>query len=328
MDRNKAQKHIGKMVKINDGDAGVYAGILKEIRTEARKPWKGVVQILVVLDLPTFNPLTNQLPDLKYKHMQVIECTGVKLSPYPEEGISPTFEQSIVLAAQTRSKSLQQDVETYDAKQQAIMSFLRQQGIDVSKADLELYDNQIDDVINYTFHHDGDCYILIDENEERLDLKDCPFTFTWTYKDQSVRGKYEENGTFISESGERYNPKEGSTFSISKEQFDPYMILQNELEPTALLSLEKNLAHYQLTHKDLLECHNSLLTQLLSTDKKTSFKGVNFLTYKGNDELVIVQHHYERELRNYKSDRVYDRFEFTSDKGKRSIVTYSNEYSL
>jgi hypothetical protein len=88
------------------------------------------------------------------------------------------------------------------------------------------------------------------------------------------------------------------------------------------------LERYQITHDDLVECHNSLLAQLLQSDGKKSFQGVNFLTYRGPLGTIIVQHHYERMLQDYNNDRIYDRFEITTEQGKRSISTYTNAYSL
>ncbi|MFC0559953.1 DUF2777 family protein [Halalkalibacter alkalisediminis] len=325
MDRKKAQSLIGKFIKVDDGVAGCYIAILKEINAEPRKPWKGVVQIKAVLMLPAINESNNQDRLLPYKEDQIIEFDGAKLSADCKQETPESYENSLVKSAQVFMNNLQAEQLLLEEKEKTVLSYFEDIGIDLHAIQSE--DDENGEFIIYTFHHDGDRYILIDDQDERLDLQDCPFKISWKHKDQVITGIYESNGTFLSDNGVRYTPKEGAVFIIAKEQFDPYVILLNELEPTALASLEKNLAHHQLQHDDLVECHNSLLTQLLDGDGQKSFKGVNFLTYNGADGIVHVQHHYERELHRYKNDKVYDRFEFTTEQGKRSIVTYTNEYS-
>jgi hypothetical protein len=320
MDRKKAQSLIGKRIKLDNGDAGSYIAMLKDIIAEPRKPWRGVVEILALIELPAFEKTTNQLQQPQYKKNQVIECDGGKLSPLPEQQNIPDYNNSIIQAAEKRLETLQIELHSYQEKEEALHSYLKDLGVD-------LQDNRTNSIV-YTFHHDGDRYILVDEKDERLDLEDCPFKISWKIKDQNFTGSYETNGSFLSDSGTRYTPKEGSVFTISKEQFDPYVILRNELEPAALTSLEKNLNFHNLNHENLIDCHNTLLTQLLKSDGQKTFKGVNFLTYKRSEEMVLVQHHYERELHHFQNDKVYDRFEFTTDQGKRSIVTYTNEYSM
>lgn len=329
MDRKKAQSLIGKFVKVNDGVAGNYIATLKEVNAEPRKPWRGIVQINAVLDLPAFNHTTNQLQVLPYQDKQIVELEGSKLSADLEQVEPEPYEKSLLNSVQMVMTELDAELLVIEEKQKSLFSYLEEFGIQLDTVKFhQIEDNKEPDFIVYTFHHDGDQFILVDEQDERLDLEDCPFKISWKNKDQMVTGEYESNGSFLSDNGARYTPKEGAVFIIAKEQFDPYVILLNELEPTALLTLEKNLAYHQLTHEDLVECHNSLLTQLLDADSKETFNGVNFLTYSGSEGLVMVQHHYDRELHRYKNDKVYDRFEFTTEYGKRSIVTYTNEFSI
>lgn len=158
-------------------------------------------------------------------------------------------------------------------------------------------------------------------------MDDCPFELEWYSQGQIVQGHYEGNGIFRSQGGQAHSPEEGDSFYINKNQFDPYFILRNELEPAALYSFEKALELYNLAHHDLSTCHNSLLLQLLNSQGKTEFKGVNLLTYKSEHGLIIVQHHYQRKLIKRGTDEIFDRFEFTTDQGKRSVFTYRNEMS-
>ena len=327
MDRKKAQSFIDKFIKVDDGASGSYIAILKEIIAEPRKPWRGIVQIKAVLIFPAINNSKIQNHLLPYQEDQMIEFDGAKLSEYKQSTPVP-YENSLVTSAQVFMNNLQAEQLLLEKKEKTILSYFEDKGIEFDATNISnSEDDENGEFIIYTFHHDGDRYILIDDQDERLDLQDCPFKISWKHKDQVITGIYESNGTFLSDNGVRYSPKEGAVFIIAKEQFDPYVILLNELEPTALASLEKNLAYHQLQHDDLVDCHNSLLTQLLDGDGQKSFKGVNFLSYNGEHGVVYVQHHYERELRRYKNDKVYDRFEFTTEQGKRSIVTYTNEYS-
>ncbi|MFC0470222.1 DUF2777 family protein [Halalkalibacter kiskunsagensis] len=325
MDRKQAQSLINKVVKVKEGIYGSYFAVLKKIIAEPRKPWRGIVQILSVDKLPVFDDKKTQLLPIKYHDGQLVECEGVKLSEVSEIYTPSSFEMSLLEAVQDRYKELTVNIQTIQNKQAVLRQFLSERGLNMQ---FNTQTKNERSAITYTFHHDGDQFILIDENENRLNLDDCPFSISWENQHEWITGKYEGNGNFVSENGIRYVPKEGAVFVIEDEQFDPYVILRNELEPAALSSLEKSLERYKITHNDLVKCHNSLLLQLLGSNEKKSFHGVNFLTYKGPDGIVLVQHHYERTLQNYNNDKIYDRFEFTTDQGKRSISTYTNAYSL
>ncbi|GAE25007.1 hypothetical protein JCM9140_976 [Halalkalibacter wakoensis JCM 9140] len=324
MDRKQAQKIIGTFVAIDAQVNGSFYGTLEKIIAEPKKTWKGLVRIKGVLSLPKFQKEVDGmlLEHLLFKDNELVEVEGSKLKECEKHKMSKSFKESVIKAVETRNKEWEKDINLLKQKQTklagAISSFYSE---DFSPKVAEK------NVITYTFHHDGNDYILIDEAEERLELRDCPFTLNWEIKNKKMSGLYEDNGVFVSNDGYRYVPKEGAVFTIDRNQFDPYTILQNELEPAALQSLEKMLAHFGLTHEDLIECHNSLLTQLLETTGKKSFKGVNFLLYKGQAETIVVQHHYDRTLSNVATDLIYDRFEFTTEKGKRAISTYTNEYS-
>ncbi|MCL7745977.1 DUF2777 family protein [Halalkalibacter alkaliphilus] len=326
MDRKQAQSNIGNVVRIDEGDLGTYYGILEEVIAEPRKPWRGIVVIQGVFDLPNLVDKENhsEIPRLLYKQGETREFEGIKLSVVSDDDLPDTFEMSVNKAVRTRHFEWQREIESLKTKQDMLLHYFSTSNVNLDN----FQSNKHSDVITYTFHHDGDRFILIDENEERLDLEDCPFTMKWEAQNEKMIGTYERNGIFVSEHGYRYSPKEGDLFMIDREQFDPYVILRNELEPAALSSLEKNLEHFQLTHEDLVDCHNSLLTQLLNTKDQRTFRGANFLLYKSPEGMILVQHHYERTLHHYKNDRIYDRFEFTTDQGKRAIATYTNEYSI
>ncbi|KHF40277.1 DUF2777 family protein [Halalkalibacter okhensis] len=327
MDRKQAQSNIGNMVKINEGASGTYYGTLQKVIAEPKKPWRGIVVVQGVLELPTTKDKNHplEIEPLLYKKGESSEFEGGKLTVIFEKDLPNTYDLSVELAVKNRHNEWQEEINTLKTKQDMLLHYFSTSILNSNN--LLLHNQKTSEVITYTFHHDGDRFILIDENEERLDLEDCPFTIKWEAQNEKMIGTYERNGVFVSEHGYRYRPKEGDLFMIDREQFDPYVILRNELEPAALSSFEKNLAHFQLTHDDLVDCHNSLLTQLLNTQNQKTFRGANFLQYKGTKGMILVQHHYERTLNDDKNDRIYDRFEFTTDQGKRAIATYTNEYS-
>ncbi|MDT8859944.1 DUF2777 domain-containing protein [Alkalihalobacillus sp. MEB130] len=328
MDRKQAQSMIGKYVMIEKGDAGAYYGILQQIIAEPRTPWKGIVSIQGIVSLPilTEDESDSIIEQFSYEKGETVEFDGGKLTALLNDDIPSTFEESVIQASKKRHEEWDYEIEALKTKQALLIHFLSSSGYDLTM--FSTPKKTFSDAVTYTFHHDGDRFILIDEEENRLDLEDCPFTVTWEVQNKTRSGTYEGNGVFVSDEGSRFHPKDGEMFKIDKEQFDPYYILRNELEPAALHSLEKNLDHFGVSHYDLIECHNSLLSQLLLAETEKSFKGVNFLTYKGSNGIILVQHHYERTLLHYKNDKIYDRFEFTTEHGKRAIATYTNEYSL
>ncbi len=334
MDRKQAQAIVGKIVIIDEGQEGRYAGVLQEVIAPPRKTWRGKVQIQAVDVLPSFRETESklELQPLKYTANEVIECIGSKLL-FVEEQMSLSFQESLKDATKRRWNELQEQLDKSLSEQHALTSFLAEQGLEFNEEDHHILDHsqdielKNDHFISYTFHKKNEHFLLVDEQNEALELEDCPFEFQWTHNERSFVGYYEKDGTFVSEDGVRYSPSEGDTFTIDKKQFDPYFILRNELEPAALESLEKSLQSHELTHVNIVDCHNALLGQLLNADGKEEFHGVNFLTYRGKQGLVMVQHHFDRKLHDESNDEIYDRFEFTTEQGKRSIVTYTNEFS-
>ena len=96
---------------------------------------------------------------------------------------------------------------------------------------------------------------------------------------------------------------------------NPYPLFIDELEQPALDSLEAGLSHYKMTHKDCVSCYYTLKAQ------KT---GVNFITYRKKEKILLLQHHYQRTETTPFS---FDRFEFTDQYGKRMIYTFTTQFS-
>lgn len=330
MDRKLAQENIGKLIVINEGQEGSYVGILNEIIAPPRKTWRGTVTIRAVAELPAPEKNGDEPSlTLKYIENEVIECIGSKLDLLEddEELAQLSFQESIEKAASERFLELDNKQKEIAAEQKLLAKDLASFGVqNDSFLPDETDEDENEPAVFYTFKKVNGRFVLVDEQDEVLDLEDCPFEFNW-YDEQAFLGHYEGNGTFISNDGTRFTPEEGTTFSISEKQFEPYFILQNELEPEALHSLEKNLQSFGLTHEHMIECHNTLLGQFLYADGKKTFKGVNFLTYRNHQGVVLVQHHFERKLQEHTNDEIYDRFEFTAENGKRAIATFTNDYS-
>lgn len=326
MDRIQAQQYIGKYILINEGQEGQYVGILNDIIAPPRKVWRGEVIIRAIAQLPTFQEdgIDPLLPPLKYIENETIECPGSKLFPLdsPEQFEGISFQDSLSIAVKRHLEEIEKSQDLLKAKKKVLTRFLSDNGIKTNEK--KEADEQ---VIDYLFFKRDGRYLLVDESGEQLDLQDCPFEFIWKEGNDTFYGHYEGNGTFVTHEGIRFKPDEGTKFSMSQKQFDPYFILQNELEPEALLSLEHNLQKFGLTHEHLVDCQNTLLGQFLTAKGEKTFKGVNFLTYRNHRGVVLVQHHYERKLHDIGNDEIYDRFEFTSSRGERSIATFTNEFS-
>lgn len=336
MDRKQAQSLIGKMVMIDENQEGRFFGTLIEVIAPPRKTWRGKIEIKAVAELPIFKEEGSiiELESLKYTENEIIECNGSKLSIVDEE-IECSYKESLTRATMQRWNELDKEQNKMKRQQHALTSFVSIHGLDLTlqddyhaaRVDIRENEQEQEHVVTYTFKKQRNQYILIDGQNEVLELEGCPFEFEWTHNGKSFIGFYEEAGTFISKDGERYSPKIGAAFSIDKKQFDPYFILRNELEPAALESFEKSLQSHGLTHENIVDCHNALLGQLLNAEGNNTFQGVNFLTFRGKQGVVMVQHHFNRTLHDHSNDEIYDRFEFTTEQGKRAIVTYTNEFS-
>ncbi|WP_026673109.1 DUF2777 family protein [Alkalihalobacterium bogoriense] len=105
-----------------------------------------------------------------------------------------------------------------------------------------------------------------------------------------------------------------------------YRFLLQELEQPSFDALEKSMATYGLSHENIWQCHNSLEPQM-QNGNRNDFRGVNFLMYKNDATVLVVQHHYERTTKHDDQEVRFDRFEMTSDTGIRSIMSYTNEFT-
>ncbi|WP_138090441.1 DUF2777 domain-containing protein [Halalkalibacterium halodurans] len=322
MNRKEAKALIGKPVILDKGQQGVYIGELKQVIAEPGRPWRGQVKIREVVQFPHIDLGSAHTPLPIYENGELVEVAGSRLTAAEEEDRLP-FETSLKQAAAKTLAALRYSQQQGQKHIEAIDHYLQQQGVTNSSSQEE------DRFIYYTCLIENDRPFLVDGEGQHLELEGCPFEFEWKTKDGWIPVQYAGDQTFTSKGGRQFRLRENSAIRLEKIQLDPYYILRNELEKQALLAFEKGLADHGVTHQQMVHCHNSLLFQLLQSNHQPvqAFSGVNFLSYLTPSGLLVVQHHYDRKLVKNGKDEVYDRFEFTTDQGTRSIATYTNEFS-
>ncbi|TSB46973.1 DUF2777 family protein [Alkalicoccobacillus porphyridii] len=331
MDRVQAQKAIGKKVVINEGDEGRYIGELLEVMTEPKRPWKGKVRILSVLTLPQHIISKGQINvnKMKFKDAQVAIVTGNKIALAPAHIHNESFSQSIASSLRKKYQELKKNpgdqVELLETLEQYMskLKAVKQRPDRPHKPQ----SHEFEKMAKYTLQSNDSSFYFINDYGEILPLSGSTFEFAWNHHSSWYKGRYEANGVFVSHEGQRFTAKEGDVFYMDEQQFNPYFIWKNELEPAALSAFHNSLQAFGMTDEDLSHCHNALLNQLLGSQNTQSFKGVSFLTFSSPELYVLVQHHFDRTLYKDKEDQIYDRFEFTTDKGQRSVVFYSNAFS-
>lgn len=330
MDRKDAQKLINKHVVIDEKVNGSYYGELLEIIAEPRKPWKGIVKILSVATFPEQNDDTAlQLP--LYSAGEKVTVLGSKISPATGSYVTE-YNRSVQLAVKDilkkmSEKQLKMRSQLIQLVEYALQSTRNKEMIEEFKSFLSLETEQE----KYNFYDvqiENEQYLLVDSaNQQFLPLEGCPFLFELEVRDTWVKGHYLEAGMFKMNDGQSKKLVKNDRIRMEKKQLNPYELLLKELEQPALDSLEQSLQQFQINHEHVVSCHNTLLNQLVDETKQQKYSGTNFILYERNNEIISVQHHYERLLKEVENDLTYDRFEVTSGSGKRYIITYTNEAS-
>ncbi|MFC5714291.1 DUF2777 family protein [Thalassorhabdus alkalitolerans] len=323
MNRAKASQYKGQTIVVDEGKMGSYFGILTNIDALPNKPWMASVRITGIQALPA----SADLHEPMYLEGEVVECLGTKVKE-PENEYTGSYESSFIDALQKKGQWLQEKTAQYTSFLHAIekkLQFYNASLTNVGEIDQKTEDESF---VYYSIVKVNDIlYLQEDTRDEQLELEGCPFTLEIEYKHQWIKCTPAGGLSFLSENGKLIPVSEGARVRISRQQFEPFTILLNELEQPSRQSLEKGLRTLGFTEKDLVKCHNRLLHELLARDAETSFQGVNFLMFQKNSSTLIVQHHYERTLQQNSPDSIFDRFEFTTDQGARSIITYSNALS-
>ncbi|RKL67529.1 hypothetical protein CR203_09270 [Salipaludibacillus neizhouensis] len=320
MNRQQGKKYIGKQVKVKTRDHGQYVGVLHKIIAPPNTPWKGLVTIVGVFEYPPLEINGEEVEPLIHAYNQEIEFSGQQLEALIEP-FKLSYEASIAHALKNRWTQIQDEIDQSDRTLSRIQQELRK-----LKSEHLIFEDV------YVYYHivkkGRKLFIYDEKKKESLSLDGCPFEFEIKTEGQWKAALYVKGLLFETTDNEEVELSHGSVIRLNKAQFDPYRILVNELESPSLLALERGLEKLGIGHEHSVYCHNSLLIQLLDTFKKQSLEGVNFLSYANNDTQFVVQHHYEREIKDDDSpDVTFDRFEFTSDKGERVLTTYATQFS-
>ncbi|OIJ14759.1 hypothetical protein BKP37_07200 [Anaerobacillus alkalilacustris] len=319
MNRKEANNHIGKQIRVVDPLLGSYIGELLEIIAEPRKPWRGKVKINAIEQYPVQN-LSDLNVDIltrpSFTHGEIYEIAGSKIEPILGDVDNLDYHSSLLDA-------LVNEINYFESEKEKITHVLSELNDDLKKLDPE----SGNDVQYFTILKDNEIVYLLDVDNNRIPLKQCPFPFQIKNKGQWVNVQYDIGLTFIDENKKRYQVKEGGQIRLIKDHFSPYHLFMNELEKPALDSLNSGLSKFDVSHDHCVHCHNSLLMKYLSSQNEKVLKGVNFISYQKDEMTLLVQHHYERESSKDGQDITYDRFEFTNDQGKRLLMTYSTETS-
>lgn len=254
-----------------------------------------------------------------FKADEVYECSGQRIKEF-EDTFTWSYEQSVNFALKKMWENFRQINHDTDIILTQIHQEMRKR-----RAEHLLFE---DSYVYYKIVKKGREVQIYDEmKREALSIEGCPFDFEVLVNDNWEEAHYLSELTFELTNGKLIELEHGSTVRLNKLQFDPYRILLNELEEPSLIALERGLNKLGIDHENLVYCHNSLLIQLLSTSKNHSFSGVNFISYANATNQFIVQHHYERTIREDEDDVTYDRFEFTSDSGERLLTVYATQVS-
>lgn len=338
MDRFEARKKIGNLMLVDENKQGKYVGELLDVITIPKKPWRGLVKITRVIEFPSQNWSHGHIDSINipiYSEGEIIEISGSKIKPYTSKTVAISYDKSVLDCI---TNLIKMNSEIFEKNPKAIKQLqtlmdkhfpnVKMKVITKERRRSKKESSVISDkYIEYVVKQIDAKPVLMNDFENTLPLEDCPFELELKMDDEWIPGIYTENWLFEGLNGKKYLLRENHIVRLAKKHLEPYQLLLNELEKPALDSLEKSLKIYNLNHKHLISCHNQLLVQLLQANGEKHFSGVNFMLYQKGEKTVVVQHHYERQLVEDGMDKIFDRFELTSNLGKRTIITYNNEFS-
>ncbi|UTR14685.1 DUF2777 domain-containing protein [Salipaludibacillus sp. LMS25] len=319
MNRQEAKAMIGKYIAVNEGNKGTYVGQLLEVMTPPQSTWEGIVRITGVLSIPLIEVDALDTVNLLFAENEKVHVSGRKITSL-DKPFHGNFNESLAVALK-EAWDIAHDENT---RYEKTLSFLQQE-LRKLNAEHLIYE---DAFVYYQLVKKGrKLYIYDEKKRESLSLEGCPFEFEIKVNNEWQTAYYKKGFTFETSSQDKIELKHGSTVRLNKAQFDPYKILLNELDEPSLNALERGLEKLEIGHENSVYCHNSLLIHLLSSFNQSFFSGVNFISYATETNQFIVQHHYERTMRDDEPDITFDRFEFTSDKGERVLTTYATQLS-
>ncbi|NJP38880.1 DUF2777 family protein [Alkalicoccus luteus] len=316
MNRMEASKNIGKIVSVDHGPAGKYAARLHDVTALPKKPWTGHIEILGVLEAPELDEKGTSLRPLMYEKNEKTDVPGRLIAPAGEH-----FNQSYS--------------ESYSSALKKMWDAAREQSLEaeqwMNSVHRELKQWRREDILEeqeyiyYVLRFKSKKMYLVDQRRgEEMLLEGCPFEFEVKKDQQWVRAVYAGRRSFRTTDEEILQAVEGTELRLAKDQFDPYQMLLRELDEASEKTLVHMLKQAGLTHDDCIYCHNSLLVQMLEHPGENDLNGVNFISFQDHTRQFMIQHHYRRKLHDDRADEVFDRFEITSDDGRRSISVYSS----
>lgn len=317
MKRQEAFEHQGRPVVVDYGRSGAYYGILEQTSAAPRKIWEGHVRI----------QQAHRLPEVAQKevvhefNLETIIVPGTKI--YAADDRTPaSYEHSVV---QLLEKEISSPLVPYSDKKEW-KRLLHSLSVTFTP---EPKEPQEESYIYYEIHRSrGNVFLREVPDGQALDIEDCPFELEISPAGLPWRrAVHYYDMYFRNDHGQIFELQEHDHIRIHSDQFRPFAIFLNELEDPSRYSLVKNIHSNGFNKDDLVECHNHLLYQLMQEPEETSFTGVNFLYFRKQQSVLIVQHHYERNLHADDEDYVFDRFEITTDKGVRNLFIYTNSFA-
>ncbi|QDI90004.1 DUF2777 family protein [Salicibibacter halophilus] len=314
MNRKEALEYKGSTVLVHAQPDCVYYGQLLEIDAPDNKTWQGTVRMTGIHSVQSAH-IASRLP---YGEGEEVKLAGTKIKPFTGT-FRRSYRASLLYAIRALEKETNTSIrELEDEKQQ------------LQDMRLELGNKRGRSEDPYLYFHlteeDGEIVLKEQSQNEKMLLDGCPFEMDWfdSAQNQWTKIVHERQWVFKTATDRKVRLQPKDMIRIHKEQFEPFQILLNELETPSKKSLARLLHYYGFQRKHMVQCHNSLLRQLLQSEEDQHFQGVNFMSFQKNDEFLIIQHRFERILHSDRDDYIYDRFESTSERNERQVITYTN----
>ncbi|MFB4160776.1 DUF2777 family protein [Geomicrobium sp. JSM 1781026] len=318
MNRKEALQWQGKTVIFQNDSTCSYYGVLEEIHTPQNKIWTGTILVQGVHEIFDVDAIFS----LKDRGGERFTISGNNIHPFDGK-TSRSFRGSVLRALTNLENVTSANIQHLKEQKKHLQdSRLRFKNGHRQSEDPYLY---------FTLGYEEEEIVLIENSQkERMMLDGCPFDLEWynAKHDEWLMVLHEREWKFKLKNGKKVRLEQGAAVRIHKEQFEPFQILLNELETPAKESLASILRDFGYKRKHLVKCHNTLLRQLLHAQEEQKFTGVNFLIFEKEASSIIIQHRYERILHHIGEDYVYDRFECTSDRNERQVLTYTNMQTL
>ncbi|QQK76069.1 DUF2777 family protein [Salicibibacter cibarius] len=314
MNRKEAMEYKGSTVLVNAHPDCVYYGELLAIDAPDNKTWQGTVRMTGIHSIENAH-IASHLP---YGEWEEVKLSGTKIKPFSGK-FTRSFRASLLYAIRALEKETNTSIRELENEKQQLQDMRLELGNKRGRSeDPYLY-------FHLTEEH-GEVVLKEQSQNEKMLLEGCPFDMDWfdSAQNQWTKIAHDRQWTFKTVTGRKVRLQTKDLIRIHKEQFEPFQILLNELESPSKESLARLLHYYGFQRKHMVQCHNTLLRQLLQSEEDQHFQGVNFMTFQKNDAFLTIQHRFERVLHSDRDDYIYDRFECTSENNERQVMTYTN----